>query len=175
MRIFDTTTWAPVRTVTVSMMYSPFKWSPSSSELAQTVDPNSGTTDVLVVSATNPAADRTVPIAGAAHCHLDDWSKVTNRFALDCGGSVITASAVDGTDVRAVTPSCTAPPCTFYGNIQFSPSGGHLALGGATYSSFNPVTISDSKLVVAADVAGAVMTPVVVLPNGYQSFAINWR
>ena len=175
-RVFETTTWSVVRTVTNPGFQR--IWSPNSTEIAA----GTGSGPVTVTSVTTPANDRTVTIAGQANCSARDWS-ATNRLALSCGsgiGAIVTASAVDGSDVRVVAVStCTVlVPCTFvqypFGAV-FSPSGTHLAFGETTYTSISPPVVSAVSLVSAPDAASAPVTPIVTTDSTHLALPLNWR
>ena len=181
-RVFETTTWSVVRTFT-GPAFGQLIWSPNSTEIAAANF--SGPAAVTVTSVTTPANDRTVTIAGQSNCNFTDWS-ATNRLALLCNsglvGGLVTASAVDGSDVRFVGSSnpntCTALPCTLVAGFGavFSPSGTHLAFGEATVTSFGPpMVVSAVALVVAPDTASAPATPIVTTDTTHFAIPLNWR
>jgi len=164
-RIFETANWSVVRTIAIATFGS--YWGPDSTEI---VFPSPGpAASVSVVSATDPALDRTFAVAGQSDCRVEDWSVATNRVALSCGSGLVTASAgaasdpaPAGTDVRVVASSTcfgTLPCATRASGLRFSPSGSHLVVGEWTFTEA-VMYPSSTRLVVIADVANGIVTPI---------------
>lgn len=113
-RIFDTSDWHVTRTLAFANGRA--IWSPDSTRMVGNVG---GTVSVLSASDATGASDHTISISGQTTCDPLDWSATTDRLVLACEsfnlGTIVTASAVDGSDARAVvTDSCDATTCVRY-------------------------------------------------------------
>lgn len=204
--MFETTNWTEVRSIPAVSATHGVIWSPDSTELiVDSPGPfNSPETpsNVPIVSATNPAADRTVNIinpildVGAPNtltlqCRsVLEWS-VTGRLALGCGPysissyrSVVTASATDGSGVKIVAPlsiGSTSPavPLRIYGwqgGARFSPSGSRLVLDAFECPGGNltaqPCT---TRLVLATDTENSALTGLTEPLTGLVTLPVGWR
>lgn len=182
--IFDTDTGAVERTIPslISFTYVPggSPWRPDSTEIMSA--PPGDASVISVFSATNPAADRTVTIAGQNCSQVTDWS-ATNRFALACAdpgiytSGLVTASAVDGSDVRVVAPgTCDyiSLPCSSAQYAHFSPTGNSLVMTSVTMSSFSQAGIA-TTLAFGSDTPHTTLTPITTeLGDGQLVFPLSW-
>lgn len=158
-RVFATSNWSEERTLPIST-FPGLGWLSDSSAIVNTISgqqPNPFT-DVQFLSAIDPSLDRVVTLNDS--CQLLDVFP-SGRMAYKCGypaQAVLTASSLDGSDVRAVTAPCafgSAQPCSMIFAARFSPSGSSLAFFEALVDGASPGL---ARLSVAPDVANAALT-----------------
>lgn len=173
-RVFDTSTWAVERTVPDANWSGPL-WLPDSSALVlvtatQGYDPNP-TTEVKFLSLAGPALDHTVTIAES--CNVFDFS-VTDRMALGCNNRLLTASSIDGSDVRTVVGTCpygSPQPCSQVMAAKFSPSGSRLVMSRIQFDNPNPAVV---QLAIAPDQPDAALTPLTQGVTTLVPLAFGW-
>ncbi|HKY14752.1 MAG TPA: putative Ig domain-containing protein [Microthrixaceae bacterium] len=181
-RVYRTSDWQLVRWIALVDPISSIGnvvWSPESTELIAMPDFSSP----VVYGIASPSSDRhldaTITATNCAPGPLS-WS-ATGRVLFNCLGSLVSMSAVDGSDVRTVAPvyceGIEPPipyPCYSAGvfGAAFSPDGESVVFQRLQHFAAETVI---SQIVVAPDQANAPVT--VLMSTEYPAFAgmINWQ
>jgi hypothetical protein len=173
LRVFNTTTWAVVRTIALDAnSFGQFVWSPDSTEIASV----SGSSPArLSIASVTSATERTITLADHDFCNLGDWGR-TNRFALGCDAAIVTISAVDGSDERVVVPPCAQSDCVVANDPRFSPSGNWMAVHEETTTvTPGPQTVTKAALAILPDTPAAPSTDLATVATDSVALTIHWN